>query len=98
MRKAVSAVILLSAFAMASAPIFGPYSWIEATGGRIDVGYYGSPCIVDWDGDGLKDLVMGQFTNGKIRFYANSGSNDSPVFTDFSYIQSDGSDITLSYG
>lgn len=98
MRKAVLALILLFGFVMATAPAFGPYSWIEANGGKIDVGYYGSPCIVDWDGDGLKDLVMGQFTSGKIRFYANSGSNDSPVFTGFSYIQSDGADITLPYG
>lgn len=98
MRKVVSAVILLSGFVMAGAPIFGSYSWIEATGGRIDVGYYGAPCIVDWDGDGLKDLVLGQFSSGKIRFYVNSGSNDSPAFTAYSYIQSSGVDITLPYG
>ncbi|MCD4847314.1 MAG: hypothetical protein K8R76_03900 [Candidatus Aegiribacteria sp.] len=98
MRKVILAVILLSGFAMAGAPIFGSYSWIEATGGRIDVGYYGAPCIVDWNGDGLKDLVLGQFASGKIRFYANSGSNDSPIFTGYSFIQSDGADITLPYG
>ena len=98
MRKTVSAVILLSGFVMASAPIFGPYSWIDDNGGRIDVGYYGAPCIVDWNADGLKDLVLGQFTSGKIRFYANSGSNDSPYFTTYSFIKSDGVDITLPYG
>ncbi len=98
MKKAVSAAILLSGFVMAGAPIFGPYSWIEATGGRIDVGYYGAPCIVDWNGDGLKDLVLGQFSYGKIRFYANSGSNSAPVFTGYSYIKSDGVDITMPYG
>ncbi len=98
MRKAVSVVILLFGFVMAAAPVFGPYSWIEATGGRIDVGYYGAPCIVDWNGDGLKDLVLGQFASGKIRFYANSDSNDSPVFTSYSFIQSNGTDITLPYG
>lgn len=98
MRKSVSAVILLAGFVMASTPIFGPYSWIDATGGRIDVGYYGAPCIVDWNEDGLKDLVLGQFASGKIRFYPNSGSNDSPVFTGYSFIKSDGVDITLSYG
>ncbi|MCK4505921.1 MAG: T9SS type A sorting domain-containing protein [Candidatus Aegiribacteria sp.] len=35
MRKAVSAVIILCGFVMASAPAFGHYSWIDATGGRI---------------------------------------------------------------
>ncbi len=98
MKKAVSAVILMCGFAIASAPQFGPYSWIEADGGRIDVGWYGAPCVVDWDGDDLKDLVLGQFTSGKIRFYANSGSNDSPVFTTYSFIQSDGTDISVPSG
>ena len=83
---------------MAGAPSFGPLSWIEASGNRIDVGYYGAPCIADWDEDGLKDLILGQFTDGKIRFYANSGSNDSPIFTGYSFIQSDGADIKLPSG
>ncbi len=98
MRKVVLAAILLSGFVMAGAPMFGPYSCIVATGGRIDAGSYGAPCIADWDGDGLKDLVLGKYTDGKIMFYANSGSNSAPVFTTYSYIQSDGVDITLPYG
>lgn len=96
--KKVSVVLLLCGFAMASAPEFGPYSWIEATGGKIDVGYYGAPCIADWNNDGLKDLVLGQFTNGKIRFYANSNTNILPIFTSYTFIQSDGTDIILPAG
>ncbi|MCK5063873.1 MAG: hypothetical protein KAQ97_01250 [Candidatus Fermentibacteraceae bacterium] len=98
MKKAILLVILLSCIVMATAPQFGPFSWIEDNGGRIDVGNFGAPCIVDWDGDGLKDLVLGEFILGRIRFYANSNSNDSPVFTNFSYVQSDGVDIVLPYG
>ena len=98
MKKAVSAVILMCGFAMATAPQFGSFSWIEANGSRIDVGWFGAPCVKDWDGDGLKDLVLGQFTSGKILFYANSDSNDSPVFTTSSFIQSDGTDISVPSG
>ena len=53
-----------------------------------------SPALYDWDGDGLKDLLVGEFeTNAgdlfpmredgsTIRVYLNVGSNESPEFTD----------------
>jgi hypothetical protein len=91
-------VLLLCGLGMAAAPAFEPFTWVYSSGAMIDVGYYGAPCVVDWDGDGLKDLVLGEFTNGSIRFYHNSDSNDSPVFTGYTYIQSGGADITLPYG
>jgi hypothetical protein len=94
------AVFLLGAAALAAAapPVFGAPSMLTANGVTIDVGYYGAPCVTDWDGDGLKDLVLGQFDQGKIRIYLNSGTNSSPVFTSFSFMQSGGVDITLPYG
>jgi len=94
----IAPMTLFCAACAAAAPVFGPYSMMYASGGMIDVGYYGAPCVVDWDGDGLKDLILGEFSYGKIRFYHNSDSNDSPVLTGFTYLQSGGVDITLPYG
>jgi hypothetical protein len=54
--------------------------------------------MVDWNGDGKQDLLLGQFDAGKIRFYANSGTNYNPAFGNFAYLQADGSDISLSCG
>ena len=34
---------------------------------------YASPCLADMDGDGLKDLLVGQFNGGKIMHYKNEG-------------------------
>ncbi len=91
--------LILPVVLMAQTPSFGPRAYINANGSPItvDVGH-ANPCAVDWDGDGLKDLLIGQFGSGKIRFYKNSGTNEAPVFTDFSYLQADGSDISLSSG
>lgn len=94
------AIVLAAAAALAAAapPVYGAPSMLVADSVTIDVGYYGAPCVTDWNGDGLKDLVLGQFDQGKIRIYLNSGTNSSPVFTTFSYMQSGGVDITLPYG
>jgi hypothetical protein len=64
----------------------------------IDVGYYGSPFMYDWNGDGKKDLITGQFTSGNIRYYENIGEHNDPVFSGFSYLQASSSIITLPYG
>ena len=37
--------------------------------------------MVDWDLDGLKDLILGQFSYGYIYFYKNVGTNSAPIFT-----------------
>jgi hypothetical protein len=80
-------------------PAFGKCSKIEANGQPITVDAgHANPSVVDWDGDGLKDLLLGQYGSGKIRFYKNSGTNEAPVFTDFSYLQADGADISLTSG
>ena len=57
-----------------------------------------NPLVTDWNSDGLKDLIVGQYSGGKLRYYQNDDSNDSPMFSDFAYMQADGSDITLSSG
>ena len=71
---------------------------IQANGVNLVADIIADPVFTDWNGDGLNDLVIGQFTQGKVRFYPNSGTNQNPVFTGFSYLQADGADITCSYG
>jgi hypothetical protein len=91
---------LFAVVACAQTPMFDAPVAIEANGSPINVGYGGnaSPFVVDWNGDGKQDLLVGQFDGGKVRFYANIGEDSAPVFGDFVYLQADGSDISLSYG
>ncbi len=54
------------------------------------------PCATDWDGDGKKDLIVGQFSNGNIRLYLNHGSDAAPAFKGFSLMEAGGAEIRLS--
>jgi hypothetical protein len=75
----------------------GPDS-VRDAGVPIDVGYYGAPVMSDWDGDGAKDMVLGQFTSGYIRLYHNIGPDTAPEFNGFEYFYASGSQITLPSG
>ena len=99
MHRIVVLSLILVGFAFAPPPMFHDFVYIAAGGFPITVsGGHADPCVIDWDGDGLKDLLLGEFTQGRIRFYQNSGTNSAPVFTTFTYLQADGATITLPYG
>ena len=48
---------------------------LEADGApvRVESPGYAAPCWADIDGDGKKDLLVGQFNQGKICVYKNLG-------------------------
>ncbi len=54
-----------------------------------------SPHVEDLDGDGMKDLLLGN-TAGQILTYFNTGTDAAPVFHGYSAVESDGSAIDLA--
>lgn len=63
----------------------------------VDMGY-AAPCYTDFDGDGIRDLLVGQFSEGKLRIYRNNGTDTQPEFSDFFYFQAAGADGTVPVG
>jgi hypothetical protein len=70
-------------------PIFGKP--IELNGGSLDVGSNSSPDVVDWNGDGKKDLIVGN-DDGEIYVFLNKGTNGDPQF------ESKGEKLPLKFG
>lgn len=77
---------------------FNAQGRIKCQGDPIDVGSYAAPLMVDWNGDGLQDLIAGQFEDGRIRYYQNEGTNSSPVFTEFQYLRDGGNLLSVPSG
>ena len=91
-------LVLLLAAAPAGAHLaLGAELLVEADAVVIDVPGYSVPSLVEWNGDALPDLIVGEggggFPDGKIRVYPNVGTAAAPAFGEFSWVQSQGADL-----
>ncbi|MEX0677259.1 MAG: VCBS repeat-containing protein [Pirellulales bacterium] len=68
-------VLLFCGIAVSRAAEFESPLRLEAAGAavRVESPGYAAPCWADIDGDGKKDLLVGQFNQGKIRIFKNLG-------------------------
>ncbi len=74
----------------------GPEELVQADGVNINIPGYSVPSFAHWDGDDLKDLVIGEGGNpGKVRVYLNVGTVSAPQFSAYFYAQSNGSDLEV---
>lgn len=83
-RKSIAAVLLPAVLAL---PLFAadrdelaPPVKVMVAGKPLDVGGvgYAAPFIADFDGDGVNDLLVGQFGDGLLWIYRNEGTNAAP--------------------
>ena len=77
--------------ASAAAQQLEPPFRVQAGGKAIDVEVgHAAPYVVDFDGDGVRDLLVGQFGKGRCRIYKNKGTDKAPEFGDFQYLEAGG--------
>jgi len=72
---------------------------VQAGGKPIDVDIgHAAPFVVDFDGDGVRDLLVGQFGNGRCRIYKNTGTNSAPKFGEFTFLEAGGKTAEVAAG
>jgi translation initiation factor RLI1 len=92
-------VVLFAIFSLPSFAAMRKGVKLKANGKTIDINIgHLVPCVTDWNNDGKKDLIVGQFSGGKIRLYLNYGTDSNPEFKDFSYLHAGGKEISLPAG
>lgn len=60
---------------------------INCAGVIITVGSNSAPVVVDWNGDGHLDMLLGNESPGNVRLYINDIGDSAPVFSSYSLIQ-----------
>lgn len=80
-------IAMLAAASAAAEPprLEGPLP-VLVDGTPLDVQHSGhaAPFFGDFDGDGFRDLLVGELHRGRLRIYLNKGWNHSPEFDSFS--------------
>jgi hypothetical protein len=99
MKRAVMLTFVTALMAACAQAQLGTGVRLSAEGKSIDVeiGHL-VPTVVDWNGDGKKDLIVGQFSNGAIRLYLNEGTDAEPRFGKFTYLEAGDKPIRLDAG
>jgi hypothetical protein len=72
---------------------------VEAAGAPIDVdGGNAAPAWHDLDGDGLPELLVGQFEQGCVRVYPNVGRAGAPRFATWHFLRAGEELLEVPYG
>jgi len=75
-------------------------SGVRLTGNAVplQVNSCSAPSVIDWNNDGRKDLLTGQFDYGYVSVFLNQGTDAQPAFGDRTFIQANGTLMSTSYG
>jgi hypothetical protein len=73
---------------------------IQVAGKPLDVERDGhsAPFVGDFDGDGVRDLLVGQFHDGRLRIYRNLGSSSKPRFESYTWFEAGGKPGSVPVG
>ncbi len=99
-RMLVLAVVgLASSVGAAASDELAPPVRLEAAGRPIDtVDGHAAPFVCDFDGDGVQDLLVGQFGEGRLWIYRNEGTSAEPKLAAGVKFQEGAEDGTVPHG
>ncbi len=99
MRLLSATVIALLAATPAFAQELGKPVRLEADGKPIDTEIgHATPALYDFDGDGKRDLLVGQFGGGKMKIFRNLGTREKPKFGPEEFLTAGGNVVTTPTG
>ncbi len=84
-------------FTPAGAPVYEDPVSVLQENADLYTGTLPSPTTVDWNGDGVLDILVGN-SEGFVLFFENIGSNDEPKFLPATRVQAGGRDIQVQAG
>lgn len=84
-------------WAKTGAPVFAEPVSVLQENADLYAGTLPSPTTVDWNGDGLLDILAGN-SEGFVLFFENIGSNDEPKLLPATRVQAGGRDIQVQAG
>lgn len=102
MRRSTRLAAALAAVALPAAALaaengkpsaqLAPPVQVQADGKPLDIGEIGhaAPFFADFDNDGKRDLLVGQFGNqgqGKLLIFKNQGTDSEPRFSQHDYLK-----------
>ncbi len=72
--------------------------YLQSGSGPLTVKYYTAPSVIDWNSDGRKDLLVGQFTGGYVWLFLNQGTDAQPALGAGQQLRVGSQVITTTYG
>lgn len=84
-------------WAKTGAPVFAEPVSVLQEHADLYAGTLPSPTTVDWNGDGVLDILAGN-SEGFVLFFENIGSNDEPKFLPATRLQAGGREIQVQAG
>ncbi len=84
-------------FTKAGAPVFTEPTSVLQEHADLYAGTLPAPTTVDWNGDGVLDIIAGN-SEGFVLFFENIGSNEVPKFLPATRVQAGGREIQVQAG
>lgn len=84
-------------FTEGGTPVYAPPVPVLQEQADLYAGTLPSPTTVDWNGDGVLDIVVGN-SEGFILFFQNTGTDEKPAFLPAVNVQAGGRDIHVQAG